>query len=72
MRNQGWKDSHDSIVHADGRLAEPPIALSEVQAYVYLAKERMADVYRAIGRSEDARRLEDEADLLKARFNATF
>lgn len=72
IRNQGWKDSHDSIVHADGRLAEPPIALSEVQAYVYLAKERMADVYRAIGRSEDASRLEGEADLLKARFNETF
>src|SRR3990172_199592 len=45
MRNQGWKDSHDSIVHADGRLAEPPVALSEVQAYVYLAKQRMGDLY---------------------------
>ncbi len=55
IRNQGWKDSHDSIVHADGRLAEPPIALSEVQGYVYLAKTRMADVYRALGRPEDAR-----------------
>ena len=33
--NQGWKDSHDSIFHADGTLAEGPIALVEVQAYVY-------------------------------------
>jgi glycogen debranching enzyme len=72
IRNQGWKDSHDSVVHADGRLAEPPIALSEVQAYVYLAKERMGDVYRALGRPEDARRLEDEAEALKRRFNEAF
>jgi glycogen debranching enzyme len=33
--NQGWKDSWDGINFADGRLAEPPIALCEVQAYVY-------------------------------------
>jgi len=72
MRNQGWKDSHDSVVHADGRLAEPPIALAEVQAYVYLAKERMADIYRALGRPEDARRLEDGAAELKRRFNEAF
>jgi glycogen debranching enzyme len=72
IRNQGWKDSHDAIVHADGRLAEPPIALSEVQAYVYLAKTRMADVYRHLGRSQDALRLETEADELKARFDEAF
>jgi glycogen debranching enzyme len=62
IRNQGWKDSHDSMVHADGRVADPPIALSEVQGYVYLAKMRMADVYRALGQPEDATRLEDEAE----------
>jgi len=72
MRNQGWKDSHDAIVHEDGRLAEPPIALAEVQAYVFLAKERMADVYRALGREEDATRLELEALRLRARFNEAF
>ncbi|HEY7659143.1 MAG TPA: glycogen debranching N-terminal domain-containing protein [Actinomycetota bacterium] len=72
IRNQGWKDSHDAIVHTDGRMAEPPIALSEVQAYVYLAKVRMADVYRALGRAEDAVRLESEAGMLKARFNEAF
>jgi len=72
MRNQGWKDSHDSVVHADGRLADPPIALAEVQAYAYLAKERMADVYRALGRHEDAQRLEDSAQDLKRRFNEAF
>jgi glycogen debranching enzyme len=72
IRNQGWKDSNDSMVHADGRLAEPPIALSEVQGYVYLAKVRMADVYRTLGRDDDARRLLDEAETLRIRFNETF
>jgi glycogen debranching enzyme len=72
IRNQGWKDSHDAIAHVDGSLAEPPIALAEVQGYVYLAKSRMADVYRALGRPEDAVRLEQEAADLKARFNEAF
>ena len=72
IRNQGWKDSHDAIVHADGTLAEPPIALAEVQAYVYLAKRRMADVYRHLGRPHDALRLETEADVLKVRFEEAF
>ena len=72
IRNQGWKDSHDSMVHADGRIAEPPIALSEVQGYVYLAKTRMADVYRVLGRIEDSNRLQEQADLLKLRFNEAF
>ncbi len=72
IRNQGWKDSHDSIVHADGRLAEPPIALAEVQAYVYLAKVRMADVFEVLGRPTDAARLLAEAEVLRARFNDAF
>jgi glycogen debranching enzyme len=72
IRNQGWKDSHDSVVHADGRLADPPIALSEVQGYVFLAKDRMVDVYRALGRDGDAGRLETEALELKRRFNEAF
>jgi glycogen debranching enzyme len=72
IRNQGWKDSHDAIVHADGRLAEPPIALSEVQAYVYLAKSRVADVYLALGDESRARRLVAEAERLRRRFNDAF
>ena len=72
IRNQGWKDSHDAIVHADGRLAEPPIALAEVQGYVYLAKMRMADVYEALDRPEDADRLVAEAETLRRRFNDAF
>ncbi|MFB3737880.1 MAG: glycogen debranching N-terminal domain-containing protein [Candidatus Velamenicoccus archaeovorus] len=72
IRNQGWKDSHDSVVHADGRIAEPPIALAEVQAYVYFAKSRMADVYRALGDEARAGTLLAEAAELKRRFNETF
>ncbi|MGE5460579.1 MAG: glycogen debranching N-terminal domain-containing protein [Solirubrobacterales bacterium] len=72
IRNQGWKDSHDAIVHADGRMAEPPIALAEVQAYVYAAKERMADVYVALGREHDAHRLIAQAEELRRRFNEAF
>jgi glycogen debranching enzyme len=72
MRNQGWKDSHDAIVHADGRLAEPPIALSEVQAYVYLAKQRMADVYQALGDDPRAEFLTGQAHDLKRRYNEVF
>ncbi|HKE41127.1 MAG TPA: amylo-alpha-1,6-glucosidase [Casimicrobiaceae bacterium] len=40
--NQGWKDSADSIFHADGSMAEPPIALVEVQGYAYAALRAMA------------------------------
>jgi glycogen debranching enzyme len=72
IRNQGWKDSHDSMVHADGRLAEPPIALSEVQAYVYMAKSRIADVFLALGDPDRARALSAEAEELCRRFNEVF
>jgi glycogen debranching enzyme len=72
IRNQGWKDSHDAIVHADGRIAETPIALSEVQAYVYLAKLRMADVYEALGDDPKAEFLRGQAHELKGRFNSAF
>ncbi|HEX2088606.1 MAG TPA: amylo-alpha-1,6-glucosidase [Actinomycetota bacterium] len=70
--NQGWKDSYDSVVHADGRLADPPIALAEVQGYVYMAKERLADVFEILGDRVTANRLRTEAEGLKARFNQAF
>jgi glycogen debranching enzyme len=72
LQNQGWKDSHDSVVHADGSLAEGPIALVEVQAYVYMAKLTVADVYDALGERERAARLRDEAGALRGRFNEAF
>ena len=72
IRNQGWKDSSDSVAHADGTLAEPPIALVEVQAYVHLAKLRMADVFEALGDPERANLLRKEAAILRQRFNEAF
>jgi glycogen debranching enzyme len=72
LRNQGWKDSGDAIAFADGHLAEGPIALAEVQGYAYDAKRRMAQVYRVLGNAGKARRLERQAQQLKAQFNEAF
>jgi glycogen debranching enzyme len=72
LLNQGWKDSNDSVVHEDGRLAPSPIALAEVQAYVHLARLRMADVYDGLGRSDDARHQRALATELRTRFNDEF
>ncbi len=72
IRNQGWKDSGDSVVHVDGTLAEPPIALVEVQAYVYLAKLRMADVFESLEDPGRADVLRKEAALLRQRFHEAF
>jgi glycogen debranching enzyme len=72
ISNQGWKDSWDSVVHLDGTLAEPPIALIEVQAYVYLAKLRVAEVFEGLGDAERATALRREAAQLRARFNEVF
>jgi glycogen debranching enzyme len=72
LTNQGWKDSHDSVVHVDGKLAEGPIALAEVQAYVYLAKLRLADVFEALGDGDRAAALRAQAASLKAAFNERF
>jgi glycogen debranching enzyme len=72
LANQGWKDSHDAIFHADGRLAVGPIALAEVQGYVYAAKHHAARCAARLGRNEHARRLKGEADALAERFDASF
>jgi len=50
LSNQGWKDSFDSIQFSDGRLAEPPIALCEVQAYAFAAAMDGAALLDAFGR----------------------
>ena len=72
LANQGWKDSQDAIFHADGRLAEGPIALAEVQGYVYAAKRVAARAARRIGHTELAARLDADADRLAANFEAAF
>ncbi len=70
--NQGWKDSHDAIFHADGSLAEGPIALCEVQGYVYAAKRLAALGARRLGKHDLSTKLNGEADSLAQRFEAAF
>jgi glycogen debranching enzyme len=69
---QGWKDSHDSVFHADGRLAEGPIALCEVQGYVYAAKEGIGRAALALGCGERGEQLLSQARELKERFEQAF
>jgi glycogen debranching enzyme len=70
--NQGWKDSEDCIVNAHGELAVGPIALCEVQAYVYAAKIRLSEIARMKKRIDLADRWQDEARELKQRFNRDY
>ena len=70
--NQGWKDSYDAIFHADGTLAEGPVALSEVQAYVYAAKHHAAELASALGDTRRGRRLHREAEQLHDAFERAF
>jgi glycogen debranching enzyme len=70
--NQGWKDSGDAIMNRDGQLARPPIALVEVQAYVYEAKRMMADLFARAGDTETCDRLRREAESLRERFNRDY
>jgi glycogen debranching enzyme len=70
--HQGWKDSHDSVFHADGTPAIGRIALSEVQAYVYQAKKKAADLARLVGDVDRAEELLVEAASLRERFERAF
>jgi glycogen debranching enzyme len=69
---QGWKDSFDSISHEDGTLPRAPIALCEIQAYVYAAKQAGARLAGSLGQVGRASALLDEARALKERFNEVF
>jgi glycogen debranching enzyme len=72
LANQGWKDSHDAIFHDDGRMAAGHIALSEVQGYVFAAKQMIARWARRLGHVQAADRLDAEASRLAERFDAAF
>jgi glycogen debranching enzyme len=72
LLQQGWKDSQDSVFHHDGRLVEGPIALCEVQAYVYAAKSGIAEVAEALGDAELAIRLQAQAEDLRKKFSELF
>jgi len=69
---QGWKDSNDSVFHADGAIAEPPIALCEVQGYVYAAKMAAARLSSALRKKKSAVTLEREATQLRDKFEEAF
>ena len=69
---QGWKDSNDSVFYSDGRLAAGPIALCEVQSYVYAAKRGIATVARDLGNVKLAEQLSEQALELRAKFSSAF
>ncbi|MDH2427457.1 glycogen debranching N-terminal domain-containing protein [Sphaerisporangium sp. TRM90804] len=71
LANQGWKDSGDSVRFRDGRQAEPPIALAEVQGYAYEAARHAAALLEAFGRP-GAARWSEYADAMAERFRARF
>jgi glycogen debranching enzyme len=73
LENQCWKDSHNSMLFADGSKAAPPIATCEIQGYVYDAKRRCSRLARDIwGDKALAERLEREAAELRRRFHEDF
>jgi glycogen debranching enzyme len=72
LANQGWKDSHDAIFHADGTDAVGPIALCEVQAYVFAAKLQASQMARKLNRVEMAATLASEAEQLRTNFERAF
>ncbi len=69
---QGWKDSNDSVFHADGSMAQFPIALCEVQGYVYAAKISAARLSSALGDEKRSAALLNEAGELKIKFEKAF
>jgi glycogen debranching enzyme len=70
--HQGWKDSSDSVFHADGQPAEGPIALCELQAYVYAAKRGVVTLAKILGYREKGEELAHAAESLRQRFEAAF
>ncbi|MFN3326092.1 MAG: glycogen debranching N-terminal domain-containing protein [Bryobacteraceae bacterium] len=69
---QGWKDSHNSVFHADGAMAEGPIALCEVQGYVYAAKRGLARIAGELGNHDLADELLRQSEILQERFDQAF
>jgi glycogen debranching enzyme len=72
LLHQGWKDSDHAVFHADGSPAEGPIALCEVQGYVYAARRAAATIALMLGRTERAAELTRQAEALRDRFETTF
>jgi Glycogen debranching enzyme len=72
LANQGWKDSGDSIMHKDGKLVQGPIALAEIQGYLYSAWREAANLYDMWGDKGKSDHYNQRADALKERFNRDF
>lgn len=72
LTNQGWKDSFDSIMYENGNFCKPPIALCEVQGYVYAAKRYAAFLAIELGEKEYGKNLSQQAKELKRKFNEDF
>jgi glycogen debranching enzyme len=72
LRNQGWKDSEDAVMHADGALARPPIALCEAQGYAFAAWLAAADLAEALGEAGEADALRRRARALREAFERDF
>jgi len=72
LTNQGWKDSFDAVMYENAELASPPIALCEVQGYVYGAKKYAASIAKELGEEQYADQLLREAEELKKKFNERF
>jgi glycogen debranching enzyme len=70
--NQGWKDSGEPLVNTDGSIVKTPIALVDIQGYVYDAWLRMAQIYDALSKSARAAALREKARALFVRFNDAF
>jgi glycogen debranching enzyme len=72
LLHQGWKDSHDSVSHADGRAPDGPIALCEIQGYVYAAWRGAAALARVLEHPALAEVLDAKAEALRVQFEARF
>jgi glycogen debranching enzyme len=72
VKNQGWKDSSDAMVYADGSQVEDPLGTCEMQAFAYAAKLHFSEFLWWLGETSQARRLYREAEELKQRFNERF
>ena len=72
LMQQGWKDSYDSVFHSDGRLADAPIALCEVQGYVYQARLQAARLATLLDEPALAQELHQSARRIKHLFNERF
>lgn len=72
LENQGWKDSGDSVMHIDGTLATPPIAICEAQAYLYAARIELSQLAAILGHHAMSERLTEQAAALKKAFIEDF